>query len=142
MTESTTLLVLSGVGVPPYSARGIKQTLEPIRSAANIRRNVNGRLRNLSKAEFKKFQTTINGSDVDPPADMWPGDLVTVDCVAERSYLTIGGAPERDVVEGSSRTEGEFTFYRPRLEMMVTDIQAGKDEYPADTNWTLRLEEV
>ena len=48
------MLTLSGVGVPPYSARGLTQSLEPIDGAAQLRRTVNGALADLSYEPFRK----------------------------------------------------------------------------------------
>lgn len=144
MTDSTTLLVLAGIGVSPYSARGLTQTLNAIRGAANVRRNVNGGLRNLSEPQFRKYESTISCSDQDPPVcdGVWPGQLVTVDCVKELCYPT-GGSPDREVVEGSTRTDGDLTFYRPRLQMMVlAGFNMSRAEYEAAESWSLQLEEV
>jgi len=38
--------------VPPYSARGLTQTLTPIAAAANMRRTINGELLDLSAGQF------------------------------------------------------------------------------------------
>jgi hypothetical protein len=54
-----TLLVLSGIGVPPYSARGLSETLTPIDASANLRRTVNGVLVDLSLAEMRKYHLSI-----------------------------------------------------------------------------------
>ena len=139
-----TLLVLSGIGVPDYSARGLTQTLEPIEASASLRRTVNGALKDLSYAQFRKYKSTISCQDQEPPAvdGVWPGHVVTVDCVAELSFLTSGGSPARPVVSGSERVEGDFTFYRPQLEMLVTGFSMSRDEYGAAVSWQLQLEEI
>jgi hypothetical protein len=78
-----------------------------------------------------------------PPLDgIWPGLVVTVDCMKELSYKTAGGSPARAVVPDSSRTEGDYTFYRPRLTMMVLAYNMSEDEYGAVNSWSLDLEEV
>jgi hypothetical protein len=140
----TTLLVLSGFGVPPYSARGLTQTLDPIAGAAVLRRTVNGDLVDRSAPQFRKYQSSISCADQQAPAleGIWPGQAVTVDCVAELAYLTMTDAPSRPVVEDSSREEGDFTFYRPRLTMRVVGFSQSRDEYGAVTSWKLDLEEV
>ncbi len=137
------VLVISGFGVPPYSARGLSQTLTPIDQAKSIRRTVNGDLVDLSLAQFRKYSSEITCSDQQPPAfaGLWPGQLVDVDCVAEL-VMTSGGTAERDIVSGSEREESGFTFYRPRLTMRVTSYSMQRDEYGAITQWTLSLEEV
>lgn len=143
--ENPTILRLWGMGVPLYSARGITQTLEPIDSSVQVKRTVNGALRDLSEAQFRKFKSSITCSDQDPPATdgRWPGTIVTVECIVELSYLTIGGMPERTPVDYSMRTSGDHTFYRPELEMMVSGAPTiSKDEYGATVSWTIQLEEV
>jgi hypothetical protein len=140
----TTLLSLSGIGVPPYSARGLTQTLEPIEQATQLKRTVNGALVDLSAAPFRKYRSTIACQDQDPPAidGVWPGQVVTVECVAELSFPTATGAPARPAVEDSERSEGAFSFYRPILVMRVTGFSVARDEYGAVTAWQLQLEEV
>lgn len=142
MAVELTLLVLSPEGVPPYSARGLTQTLTPIQAAANYRRTVNGNLMDLSLAQFRKYASTISCEDQESPAmDAVPiGAVVVVDCVAELAYLTAGGAPARTVV--ASRTSGLHTLYRPRLTMMVTAKSQETNEWGAAVSWSLELEEV
>ena len=139
-----TLLSLATPGVPPYSARGLSQTLEPIDQATSARRTVNGTLIDLSVPELRKYRSTITCTDMDSPAldGYWPGSITVVDCVAELSYQTSTGGPERTVVPGSSREEGAFTFYRPRLTMMILRWSISKDEWGAACGWVLELEEV
>lgn len=138
-----TILVLSGIGVPSYSARGLTQTLTPIDQAIQLKRTVNGSLHDRSLSQFQKYQSTITCADQRSPAidGIWPGDLVTVDCIQELSYPT-GGTAQRTVVPGSNYDEGGFTFYRPRLDMMVTGYSESTDEYGAVISWSLSLEEV
>lgn len=140
----TTVLVLDGMGVPPYSARGIKQTLAPISAAQQVRRTVNGELLDFSSSQFRKYQSTITCTDQQAPAlnGIWPGQVLTVDCIFELAYETMTGGADRTVVPGSSREEDDFTFYRPRLTMRVILFETNKDEYGADCGWTLELEEV
>lgn len=139
----TTLFNLSGDGVPQYSARGLTQTLAPIEGAAQIRRTINGSLVDLSRPEFQKYASTVSCTDQQPPAVVWPGAFVTVDCACELSYLTVGGAPQRAIVPGSSRNENGFTFYRPRLAMrVISGPTISLDEYGAAVSWTLNFEEI
>jgi len=142
MTDATTLLVISGMGVPPYSARGLSQTLTPIPASQQMRRTVNGELLDISSPLFRKYASSISCTDQQAPAleGIWPGQVLTVDCVAELAYPTMTGSPERTVV--ASREEGAWTFYRPRLVMMVTGFQTQTDEYQAVVAWQLDLEEV
>jgi hypothetical protein len=107
-------------------------------------RTVNGALIDLSPSQFRKYKSQISCTDVEVPAldDMWPGMVVTVDCVAELGYRTSGGAPARPVVPGSQRTAGAWTYYRPRLDMRVTEYTVSRDEYAHTIEWSLSLEEL
>ena len=134
-----TALVLSSMGVPIYSARGLTQTLAPIQGAFDLRRDVNGILVDLSQSKFRKFTSKISCSDVNAPAldGITVGMVLTVSCVCE---LSCSGTPSRSVA--SSRSEGGYTFYRPQLTMMVTGFDTSVDEWSGLTTWTLSLEEV
>ena len=140
-----TVLVFSGIGVPSCSCRGATQTLEPIGQAdAGIFRTINGGLRNVADATFRKYRSVITCSDMLPLAidGVWPGQLLDVDCISLLVYPT-AGSPDREVVEGSElvRADG-FTAYRPRLAMMVMGFALREDEYGAVSGWTMTLEEV
>lgn len=140
----TTLLVITGMGVPPYSARGLTQTFQPIENSGHLERSVNGPFIDFSNPAFKKYASKITCTDQDAPAlsGIWIGALVTVQCVFEFSFLTANpSAQERPAVPGSTRTEGDFTFYRPQLEMVVMNFNASGEEYEALIRWELDLEE-
>lgn len=143
--SDSTVLRLTGVGIPEYSARGLTQTLEPIDAAVQVRRTVNGGLVDLSDAAFRKYRTTITGADQMAPGfnGLWPGQIVTVDCIAELAYYTgtSGATADRSVVSGSSYTEGDWTYYRPQLSMVVTGFTMERDEWGAQVSWTLKLDE-
>jgi hypothetical protein len=142
--DMTTMLTLSGVGVPPYSARGLTQTLEPIEASVQLRRTVNGVLADLSDAPFRKYKSTISCQDQEPPAldGLWPGQIIVVECVAELSFVTVGGSPARLAVADSERVDGDFTVYRPILTMRATGFSVTRDEYGGAVSWQLQLEEV
>lgn len=143
--NSYTLLRLIGVSVPPYSARGLSQTLAPIDQASNLKRTVNGDLVDISFSGFRKYRSTISGTDQRPPNfdGSWPGKSVTVDCIAELSFTPDEGQTrQRPAVPGSEHTEGAHTVYRPRLEMKIINFQQDHDEYGAQIGWTLDLEEI
>lgn len=142
--NQTTLLVISGEGFPPYSTRGLIQTLDLIEQAGDFERDVNGELVDLSPDQMRKFKSTITCTDQQAPAleEVWPGTILTIQCANERSYKTAGGSPIRPVVAGSSRVDGDYTFYRPELIMMVISYTLGHNEYEAEYNWQLVLEEV
>jgi hypothetical protein len=139
-----TLLKLTGIGVAPYSARGITQTLQPIDQATQNRRTINGVLKDISLAAFQKYRSTISANDqLAPVCDgVWPGKTVEVECVQELCYLTSGGTPQRTAVTGSERVEGDFTYYRPKLQMKVSTWNASTDEWQAKCNWQMDLEEI
>jgi hypothetical protein len=141
---SNTVLALSGIGVPPYSAIGLKQTLQPIGQRAQLKRTINGDLKDVGLSVFEKYTSQITGSDVDPPAcdGVWQGKQVTVDCIAELCYATSTAGAQRTEVSGSSYERDGYTFYRPQLTMLVTDFQYEFDEWAATTSWTMTLEEV
>lgn len=153
MTDLT-ILRLTGIGVPPYSARGLTQTLQPIDGATSQRRTVNGTLVNVSADQFQKYSSSISGSDIAPPAvdGAWPGKVLTVDCIPELAVLdpssTVEATTElemalgRTAVPGSIRRDGGFIYYRPRLTLMVTGYNLSADEWAAGVSWTLNLEEV
>src|SRR5262245_12930993 len=132
MPDAPSLLVITPLSpntaliLTPYSARGLTQTLEPFDpgSGQSIRESINGDTVDLFPRQFRKYQSTISCTDQATPCldDAWKGQLVEVDCVHELNYL-LGGAPHRPMVPGSSRIEGNFVFYRPRLIMMVLNIR-------------------
>ena len=138
------ILVITGMGVAPYSARGLTQTLTPIDASKALRRTINGALADVSYDQFRKYASKITCRDQATPAidGIWPGAEVVVECVAELSRLTDTEGPQRPVVPGSEHVVGDFTFYRPVLFMRVTDYSNGLDEWNADYNWSLDLEEI
>ena len=141
-----TVLRITGLGVVPYSTRAATQSLEPIGQAgANIYRDVNGVLRTVGgTTSFQKYRSSISGSDMRPIAvnGVWPGKLVTVQCIATLGHLTDTDVPARAVVPGSSFVEGDWTFYRPELSMMVLSWSLEEAEYEGAINWSMELEEV
>ncbi len=148
--DTGTELVLIGIGMPFYSARGLKQVLTPIQSLQNnrnnIRRTVGFSLVNMTPAYALKYYTKISADDIEGPAwdGVFPGfHPVTVWCAAELGYPS-GGSPQRPVVSGSSRVESgaPFTFYRPILQMMVLAYDFEFDEWGARRNWSMELEEM
>ncbi len=141
--SDSTLLKISGVGMSPYAARGLTQTLNPIEQAKDLRRTINGELIDLSAEQFRKYASIISGNDQMPPgvAGIWPGRLVQVECIAELYYVTAGGSSERPVADGSERIEGPYTYFRPVLDMRVVDFNQSFDEWDAQVSWSLTLEE-
>ena len=142
--NALTLRVLQGIGVPPYSARGLRQTLEIIDQASQMRRTVNGQLKDISFSSFRKYRSTITGSDQQAPNfnGRWPGLQGVVDCIAELSYAQDLESPDRPVVPGSEIVEGAHTSYRPRLTMRIVNLSVNQDEYGRQIDWSLELEEI
>ena len=142
--SDSTLLKISGVGMSPYAARGLTQTLNPIDQSKDLRRTINGELIDFSVEQFRKYTSVISGNDQMPPgvAGIWPGHDVQVECVVELYYVTAGGSAERPVVVGSERTEGPYTYYRPILSMRVVDFNQSFDEWAVQVSWSLTLEEI
>ena len=138
----STLLVISGAGLPPYSARGLTQSLAFIQQAQQQRRTINGKMLDLSLDQFHLFSSTISGADQRPPFAYKAGTVVTVDCLSYLSFKTSGGTPERDRVPGSDIIEGDWTYYRPRLQMMVGALNITEEEWAAGVTWSLTLEEL
>lgn len=144
LSNDLTLLVISGMGVSPYSARGLSQTLDPIEAAKQIERDVNGELVDLSIPAMRKYRSRISCTDINTPAvaGIWPGSVVTVECVHELSFLTSNpSAQERPEVPGSIRVEGDHTFYRPILIMMFMGFSTSGEEFQRQVAWSFELEE-
>lgn len=134
-------------GVNPYSARGLSGTLTPIDMAQGsdkLARTVNGTLISIAAPQMRKYQLEVSGEDQAPPAldGLWVGMEVEVDCHVELAYLTAGGTPGRTPVAGSSRVEGDYTYYRPSLLCRVVELQIERQEWAAAVTWSLTLEEV
>lgn len=149
LPEGTLLVLnpLSGALSPvltPWSARGLTQSLELIgnRAPEQVRRDVNGFLRDVTDPRFRKYRSVVSCRDGETPCldDAWIGQMVEVSCALELNY-PFGGTPARSVVSGSERTQGAFVYYRPLLTMLVAAIENGFQEYPALNGWQLTLEE-
>jgi|ERR1700687_511856 len=139
-----TILIISGPGLSPYSARGLTQTFEPIPASIHLERDVNGNLVDLSIPAMRKYKSKVTCTDVNAPSfgGVWPGLVVTVDCVFELSYpTTTPSLKDRTDVPGSSRVDGDHTFYRPRLTMVVVNFNDSDEEYAENNGWELDLEE-
>lgn len=132
------------MGVPPYSCRGVRETLEMVDAAADMRRDVNGDFDNYAPEQMQKFKITIECTDQDAPAlsGVWAGKQVTIGCTSEMAYLT-GGTPDRTAVAGSERVgEDGFTRYRPQLTVKVTRFSQQNAEWEHDYSWQLEAEEA
>lgn len=128
----------------PYSARGVTETLTAIEQNIPPRRDVNGGLRDIRFAAFDKYKITLECTDFSAPAldGVWRGQTVVVSCASELRYRTSGGAPARTVVAGSSRVDGDFTYYRPQITARIFDVSQQFSEWSAEYAWRLELEEA
>lgn len=139
-----TLLVISGPGISPYSARGLVQTYEPIGNSQHQEESVNGHLIDLSAVQFRKFKTKISCTDHNTPAlsGVWPGTVVDMECVEEMSFLTATPEmQEREAVDGSVRIVGAYTFYRPKLRVMFLGFSVAGEEYQRQVVWSMEFSE-
>lgn len=137
-----TVLVISGVGLSPFACRFATQTYAVL--SGTFERTVNGKLVSTSAPEqVQKYTTTITFNDTDSPGfdGLFVGRRVIVDWIQEFSFLTVGGVPAREVVEGSLRVEGDSTFYRPRMPMLVKGISGSTPEWDGMSPAQLDLEE-
>lgn len=142
---SDTLLTISGIGGFQYQARGLSQSLQPIKQTQQQARTINGAMKDISNHAFRKYSSEITCQDINAPAfdGLFPGTIVIVECAATFCYLNGNpGSPNRQEVSGSSYTRGPYTFYRPIMEMMVMDFTKNFEEWKADYQWKLSLEEV
>lgn len=139
-----TLLRISGAEVPPFSARGLTQTIEPISAAFKFERAVNGALVDLSIPSMKLYRSRISCNDLNSPAidGLSKGTEVTIECINEFCFPTAAPSlQERIAVSGSIRIEGNFTFYRPILNMICVGFNISTDEYGAAVSWSYEFEE-
>jgi len=147
MSDDTLLTISSPFGLPIYSARGLTQTLTPIKASSNQRRDINGVLTDIALSMFQKYESKITCTDVRVPSmdGVWPGQIVTVDCACELSYPSTG-TPQRPAVGGSTHLseDGLFYFYRPVMIMMFVGQTPNTsfDEWGADVHWEAYFEEV
>lgn len=142
---SDTNLVISIVGFPPASCRGVKQTIKPIAEAAAFRRTVNYKLKNTAPALAQKYALEITCDDLNAPCldGVYIGAEAVIDCVGELPYITgAAGAPHRPTVPDSAYVMGEATIARPRLNITITDFQWDTDEAEATVGWRITAEET
>ena len=139
-----TLLTISGWGQLIFQARDLTQKIEPIKAASQVDRDVNAVAIDLSNPAFRKYQTTITCTDRRPPPfdNFWPGMVVEVSCVTPLCY-PVGnpGSPTREEVHASSITLNGFVFYLPILTMLVQELSWQKEDWRANSPWSLTLVE-
>lgn len=143
MPMPQTVLQLSPIGIPPYSARGLTETIKNIDAANQFRRDINGTLIKVSPAQFNKLAIQITCTDMDSPGinGVPIGTEITADLVNEMAFITASGSPSYPVVPGSTRTDGIWTFYRPRVVFLLMSLSIQRDEFGRAIAWELDLEE-
>lgn len=169
MATNETILTLGDIVIPVGSARGITQTLQPINNG-DLRRTVNGSLKDLTRVENRKFESQIRCTDMATPAmaELWKGQTLSIECiqVLNQNVFPAGQAatlirpPVSGSVVGFDSTGSKVlpttvigsdaTFpsdvvnieFRPILTMMVSATSMDTDEYEAEEGWSIDLEEV
>lgn len=162
-----TTLVLSRGGLPPMSARGCVQELNPI-SQGQFKRTVNGDLIFMGLQE-KKYKTIISCQDTTVLAtnDLVPGSIVQVSCIQPLWQKITGGKAtlEKKPVLGSihvfdeskkpvhlvrceennievATAEIAYVSYRPILTMRIISYSLKTNEWGTKSGWSLELEEI
>jgi len=107
---SETVLTMTGVGLPPFSARGCLQALAPIQTG-ELRRTINGDLCYTGKTQHHKFSSKIICRDKAPLSfnHLWIGAKVNVGCIQPIIQEFIG--------DGKTK---EFSLIRPMIEHSLT----------------------
>lgn len=133
--STVTDIVFSGLGFPDYCARGASVDVTPIQQSKQFRRDVNGKLLDVSDPVFQKYQVKVSGSDVAFPdlGGVWPGKLVTV------TTPVIWGASATGAT-GASPPTG-YTGYAVQITGRITDFSGTRNEYDAESVWNIVIEE-
>ena len=141
--DNDTLLVLEGIGIPRWSARALTERFTIIDAANGVTRTINGRGVNWSQTQFRKYNLTITCLDQRIAAfdGIWPGAEVWIDCVTELAY-PVYNSPGRMVVDDSERQEGDFIFYRPRLNCLFLGFSGDTPEWEGRAGWEANFTEI
>ena len=99
-------------------------TLEPIEQAANVARDCRGMLADISLAQFRQYKVSISCTDHEAPqlTGIWPGQDITITCIPGL------GVPDA--------MDEQLTFLAK-----VTSWNTSRDEWPAETAWSLEAEQ-
>lgn len=119
----STELVIDGISIPDYAARGITVQVAPIASGA-LRRDVNGNLIDLTLPEHRKRAVSMSCSDQDAPLllDVWRGKEIDITLIEGM---------------GLEETGGPIT-----ITAMVDVWDVRRNEWGAVTDWTMTALEV
>lgn len=143
---SQTDLVISRAGFPPFSARGVTQTLEPL-LCGEMRRTIDGRLVYTGLSNHQKYKSLILCEDKAALAmgSLWRGAEVKVSCIASLTQECQGQKGDtvvlmRPAVLGSIRLYDEsHQRYEVRLEENGTVVTfTGSGDYPDKLYLTYR----
>lgn len=164
---SETYLTLSVGGLPPFSSRGCRQELAPIKNA-EAHRTINGELVTTVSSHHHKYRTKIKGKDQLPVAldSLWKGQSINVGCIQylwqepAGNEVTLNRNPVKGSVMAVNQEKREvkvisvegrnvklenpgFVGYRPHLEMKLIDFGYETEEWgDGDITWYMTLEEI
>lgn len=170
MKESELIIEKGGVDLlPDKSLQNCVQTLEPLMQSS-LYRTVNGELLSLSQTSQQKYKSVIACEDQCAAAldGVWPGERVRVGClqwlsqpfdpgqrainlqreaVGNICLIKDGDRDQKIRVQGRTAElpdaqSGGFVWYRPFLDMMVTQYHIKHSEWGTVVGWRLELEEV
>src|SRR5262245_28413684 len=119
-----TLLAINNIDCSDWAVRGITMTLEPIDQAKNLARDCQGRLIDISVAQFHQYRIAISCTDHEAPhlAGVWPGQDITVTCIPG-----LGG--------------GDSNGTAMVIHAKVTSWDTSKEEWGAEIAWKLEAEQ-
>lgn len=143
------------------TARNIKCELSLIETGGEIVRLASGRRRSLRRSQFDLYRVRISGDAVRKPAidHLRKGAVVVLDVPAHLElpgYVPVGQLP-RPAAPGSIMFIGEdsgrpvllepgddgiiVTAFRPRLTIMLDEVEFTEDEGAASVSWSISGEE-
>ncbi len=166
-----TVLSISSLGFPIFSARGCEQILEPISQDHQFFRNIDGDLI-FNGHSCKKYKTRIQCKDHYPPATdrLTIGDIVEVSCLSTlcQTYINIKQSLEIELqkkavidsidvscdhqnipfeLKGTtiflpSVSGNVLVSYRPILTMRFLGYSFSTHEWDMTTEWSMTFEEM
>ncbi len=120
---SDTLLALTGIDLGPYSIRGLSMLATLVDNPSGLRRTINGRLRNFTAPQFRKYAVTISCEDQDAPelTGIWKGQAVGVTFIPG----VLGGTDNPTSIVS--------------INALVDNWSSERDEWAALVNWSISL---